>query len=66
MNTIDPRIHQALDGELPLEGVPAELRPVVRRIAAAADLLAAVGPAVSLESRVMAEICSWRAAGARS
>ena len=56
MNTIDPRIHQALDGDLPLEGVPAELRPVVRRIAAAADLLAAVGPAVSLESRVMAEI----------
>ena len=58
MNVIDPRIHQALDGELAAEAVPAELRRSVERLAAAADLLAAPrpGPALSLESRVMAEI----------
>jgi len=61
MNVIDPRIHQALDGELAAEAVPVELRRAVAQIAAAADLLAAPppgppGPAASLESRVMAEI----------
>src|SRR5438128_4455399 len=58
MNLIDPRIHQALDGELASEAVPVELRPAVAQIAAAADLLAPSppGPAMSLESRVMAEI----------
>ncbi|HXL33911.1 MAG TPA: glycogen-binding domain-containing protein [Gemmatimonadales bacterium] len=56
MNLIDPRIHQALDGDLAAEAVPAELRRAVAQIAAAGDLLAAPVPAASLESRVMAEI----------
>jgi hypothetical protein len=56
MNLIDPRIHQALDGDLAAEAVPAELRRAVAQIAAAGHLLAAPVPAASLESRVMAEI----------
>src|SRR5213596_861871 len=58
MSVIDQRIHQALDGELAAEAVPAELRHAVAQLAAAAELLAAPppGPAASLVSRVMAEI----------
>lgn len=58
MNDIDPRIHQALDGELAAETLPEELRRVVAQITAAADLLAAppAEPGASLESRVMARI----------
>ena len=56
MNMIDPRIHQALDGELSPDTLPAELRRAVRQVAAAADLLAAPVRGVSVESRVMAEI----------
>src|SRR5436309_13462973 len=58
MNTIDPRIHQVLDGELPAEALPEELRRVAAQIAAAADLLAAppAQAGASLESRVMARI----------
>jgi Glycogen recognition site of AMP-activated protein kinase len=56
MNVIDPRIHQALDGELASEAVPAELRRAVAQLAAAGDLLATPVPAASLESRVMAAI----------
>jgi hypothetical protein len=56
MNTIDPRIHQVLDGELPADALPAELRDATEAIRAAADLLAAPVPVRSLESRVMAEI----------
>ena len=56
MTHIDPRIHQALDGELAQDALPPELRHTARRIAAAADLLAAPVTAASVESRVMAEI----------
>lgn len=56
MNTIDPRIHQVLDGELPVDALPAELRDATDAIRAAADLLAAPVAVRSLESRVMAEI----------
>ncbi len=58
MSTIDPRIHQVLDGELAADAVPSELRRAVVQLAAAAGLLAAppASPAASLESRVMAEI----------
>jgi hypothetical protein len=56
MNMIDPRIHQALDGELSPDTLPPELRRVVRQVAAAADLLATPVRSVSVESRVMAEI----------
>src|SRR5207249_4708553 len=31
MNELDPRIHQVLDGELPLESLPPELRATVLR-----------------------------------
>ena len=41
MNAIDPRIHQALDGELPPEALSAELRRVVERLVTAAAVLAA-------------------------
>src|SRR3989449_9268636 len=56
MNPIDPRIHQALDGEIARDSLPAELRRAVERLDAAADVLAAAGPAAGLESRVMAGI----------
>jgi hypothetical protein len=56
MNKIDPRIHQALDGDLPVEALPAELREVLRHFVHVARLLAAPVPATSLELRVMAEI----------
>jgi len=56
MTMIDPRIHQALDGELPTDALPAELRRAAQRVRAAADLLAAPVPGPSLESRIMAEI----------
>jgi len=57
MTHIDPRIHQALDGELPEDALPPELRHAVRRITAAADFLAAPpAPGASVEARVMAEI----------
>jgi len=41
MNAIDPRVHQALDGELAPAALSAELSRVVERLAAAAALLAA-------------------------
>ncbi|HYT04008.1 MAG TPA: isoamylase early set domain-containing protein [Gemmatimonadales bacterium] len=60
MSLIDPRIHQALDGEIAREGLPSELRRAVERLEAAAQWLAPDAPplalAAGLESRVMAEI----------
>jgi hypothetical protein len=56
MNTIDARIHQVLDGELPIDALPAELRHRVQAIRGAAHLLAVPAPGPSLESRIMAEI----------
>src|SRR4029077_12954300 len=56
MNTIDARIHQVLDGELPADALPAEQRDATDAIRAAADLLAAPVPVRSRESRVRAEI----------
>ncbi len=56
MNTIDPRIHQSLDGELSPDALPPELQRAIRQVAAAADLLAAPVRGVSVASRVMAEI----------
>jgi len=56
MNPIDPRIHQALDGDLAREALPPDARHVVERLEAAAELLAAAVPAASLESRVMAAV----------
>src|SRR5690349_6725113 len=56
MNSIDPRIQQALDGELSPDALPADLRRAVRRIADASTLLATPIRGASVESRVMAEI----------
>ncbi len=56
MNTIDPRLHQVLDGELPIDALPAEQRHLVQAVSGAADLLAVPVPGPSLESRVMAEV----------
>jgi hypothetical protein len=56
MNQIDPRIHQALDGEIAREALPPELRRAVERLEAAAALLAAGAPAAGLQSRVMAVV----------
>ena len=56
MNTIEPRIHQVLDGELSMDALPGELRGAAQTIAGAAHLLTAPVPGPSLESRVMAEV----------
>lgn len=56
MNTIDPRIHQALDGEVSPDALPAELQQAVRRVSTAVDLLVAPVHGMSVESRVMREI----------
>jgi hypothetical protein len=53
MNPIDPRIHQALDGEIARDVLSPAARRAVERLEAAAALLAAAPPA-GLESRVMA------------
>ncbi|HYK82747.1 MAG TPA: glycogen-binding domain-containing protein [Gemmatimonadales bacterium] len=56
MNPIDPRIHQALDGEIARDALPPALARAVERLEAAAALLAAPRPAADLESRVMTAI----------
>ncbi len=56
MNPIDPRIHQALDGELGRADLPLELRRSVERLDAAAALLATTPATAGLEARVMAGI----------
>src|SRR2546426_1318570 len=56
MNPIDPRIHQALDGELGRADLPPALRRSVERLDAAAALLATAPAAAGLEARVMADI----------
>ena len=56
MNAIDPRVHQALDGELSPEALSPELRRVVEWVVTTAAVLAAPLPLASLEPRVMALI----------
>ena len=53
MKPIDPRIHQALDGDVSPATLSAELRRVVERLVKIAALLASPLPLPSLESRVM-------------
>ncbi|HUL49554.1 MAG TPA: isoamylase early set domain-containing protein [Gemmatimonadales bacterium] len=55
MNPIDPRVHQALDGEISPDSLPPELRRQVERLEGAAALLARV-PELGVERRVMASI----------
>jgi len=56
MNELDPRIHQVLDGELPLESLPPELRATVLRLERAAQLLRAGEAPASVAGRVLAEL----------
>jgi Glycogen recognition site of AMP-activated protein kinase len=56
MNTFDSRIHDVLDGTLSAEALPPELRRGARRLAAAAETLAAPVPGASVALRVMEEI----------
>ena len=56
MSTIDPRIHQALDGEIPRDTLPPELRRQAELLEAAAALLAATPAPTSVASRVMAAV----------
>jgi hypothetical protein len=53
MRTIDPRIHQALDGEIARETLPVEVRQAVERLERAAELLARAVPKASLEPQIM-------------
>ena len=52
---IDPRLHEALDGERDPAELPADLRESYARLHGAAQLLEAVPP-LSVATRVMAEI----------
>jgi AMP-activated protein kinase-like protein len=56
MKTFDPRIHDVLDGTLAAEALPSELQRAARRLAAAAETLAAPLPGASVAARVMGEI----------
>ncbi|HVH68166.1 MAG TPA: glycogen-binding domain-containing protein [Gemmatimonadales bacterium] len=58
MNTIDPRIHEVLDGVLSADVLPpgGGAERAVRQIAAVAAVLAEPVPRASVESRVMAEV----------
>ena len=56
MNRIDPRVHQALDGEIPRDVLPPELRRQVERLESAAALLARVPEMPEIEGRVMGAI----------
>src|SRR5258708_1799425 len=47
MTNIDPRVHEALDGERPLESLPPDLRVTADRLLEVAALLAAA-PAAAL------------------
>jgi len=56
MNELDPRIHQVLDGELPLESLPPELRATVLRLERVAELLRAGEAPASVAGRVLTEL----------
>lgn len=56
MNPIDPRIHQALDGEVPRDTLAPALRRDADALDAAVALLATAPAASSVEQRVMATI----------
>jgi hypothetical protein len=56
VNPIDPRVHQALDGDVPPETLAPALRRDAERLEAAVALLAAAPVAGSVEQRVMAAV----------
>ena len=56
MSELDPRIHQVLDGELPLERLPPELQAAVLRLERAAGLLRAAPAPGSVAVPVLAAL----------
>jgi len=60
MTHIDPRVHEALDGERPLESLPPDLRAEAERLLEVAALLAAAPAAASVATRVMAHLAEPR------
>jgi len=60
MTNIDPRVHEALDGERPLESLPPDLRAEAERLLEVAALLAAAPAAPSVAARVMAHLAAPR------
>jgi len=56
MSKLDPRIHEVLDGDLPPERLPPELRAVVLRLERAAGLLRAGLAPASVAGRVLAAL----------
>jgi len=60
MTNIDPRVHEALDGERPLESLPPDLRLEAERLLEVAALLAAAPAAASVATRVMAHLAEPR------
>ena len=60
MTHIDPRVHEALDGERPLEALPPDLRAEAERLLEVAALLAAAPVAASVATRVMAHLAEPR------
>src|SRR5258705_9968623 len=60
MTNIDPRVHEALDGERSLESLPPDLRIEAERLLEVAALLAAAPAAASVATRVMAHLAEPR------
>jgi hypothetical protein len=56
MKPIDPRVHQALDGEIAFEALPPELRRQAERIEEVAALLAETPAVEGVAARVMAAV----------
>ena len=56
MTGIDPRVHQALDGEIERDALPPELRRQAERLEAVAALLAEAPAVEGIAARVMAAI----------
>lgn len=56
MRPIDPRVHQALDGDIGREALSPEQLRQAERLEAAAALLAAAPARMSVSARVMAEV----------
>jgi Glycogen recognition site of AMP-activated protein kinase len=56
MKSIDPRVHQALDGEIAHDALPPELRRQAERLEAVAALLAEAPVVEGIAARVMAAV----------
>lgn len=65
MTPLDPRIHQALEGEVSRDALPTELRHEVEALERAAGQLRAAPPLPSVAARVLSEIRRPRPSPAR-